>query len=263
MNLRLDPPPVPPLDPARRAQLRKQVMDKSRPAGHPPARRWIAPAIGVGAVAAVVAGSLVITNRPPTAPDGAGPATAATPTAPRTGLEVVPDAEAAAAFAKACERGGHTRLDRPLTIIWARRVPGANPRNTDVLMILKGSGASGLATCLAPSGAGGWEKYPSPRWVTLPTQNEGLAGLTSGSSSLSAPKPASRMWKLYRARPEVARVESRLVWKGTTSPWQQGYVDSGYAYADNRVNVAVSLSTVRQEVRAYDAQGRLLPIEPK
>ena len=50
MNIRLDPPPVPPLDPARRAQLRNRIMDKSRPAGHHRAPRWIAPAVSVAGV---------------------------------------------------------------------------------------------------------------------------------------------------------------------------------------------------------------------
>lgn len=263
MNTKHEPPPVPPLDPARRAQLRNRVMDKSRPTGHRPARRWIAPVVGVGAVAAVVAGTLVITNRPPDEPGAAGTATAATPTAARTGLHVVPDAEATAAFAKSCEVRQHVKLDRPLTIVWARRVPAENPKSTEILMIVKGAGTSGLSSCLAPSGAGGWQKDPSARWSKPPTQKVGLAGLASGSSSVSAPKPSCRMWTLYRAGPEIARIESRLVGKGTASPWQRGYVDSGYAYADNRVNLAFTASAVRQEVRAYDAQGRLLPIEPR
>ncbi|WP_327635060.1 hypothetical protein OHB24_34425 [Kribbella sp. NBC_00482] len=261
MNTELEPPRVPPLDPARRAELRSRVMDKSRPTGHHPARRWIAPAVSVAAVAAVVAGTLIVSNRPSDGPAVAGPATAATPT--RSGLEAVTDAEATAAFAKSCERGGHLKLDRPMTVVWARRVPAANPRNTDVLMILKGSGASGRAICLAPSGASMWERKSSAQWGTLPTQKEGLAGLVSADSSVSAPEPAYRMWRLYRARPEIARIESRLVWNGHASSWQRGYVDSGYAYADNRVNVAVNGNIVRQEVRAYDAQGRLLRIEPK
>ena len=154
MNTELEPPRVPPLDPARRAELRNRVMDKSRPTGHHPARRWVAPAVSVAAVAAVVAGTLIVSNRPSDGPAVAGPATAATPT--RSGLEAVTDAEATAAFAKSCERGGHLKLDRPMTVVWARRVPAANPRNTDVLMILKGSGASGRAICLAPSGASMW-----------------------------------------------------------------------------------------------------------
>jgi len=254
MNLRLDPPPVPPLDPARRAQLRKRVMDKSRPLGHRPARRWIAPAVGAVAVAGVVAGTLVITNRPPADPGVAGPATAATP----TGLEVVPDAEATAAFAKSCERRTQPKLFRPLTVVWARRVPAANPRTTEILMIVKGTGGSGVATCVAPSGAGGWDRDPSS--INLPTVKQGVVGVTGGISSAAT---GSRMWMLYRARPEIARIESRLVWKGTASPWQPGHVDSGYAYADNRLTVAVPASTVRQEVRAYDAQGRLLPLVPR
>ncbi|MFI5694898.1 hypothetical protein ACIA58_23790 [Kribbella sp. NPDC051586] len=261
MNTQLEPPRVPPLSAAERARLRNQVMDRARPAEHRPSRRMIAPVVAVGAVAAAVAGTLVITNRPPADPGVAGSATAATPT--RTGLEVVPNAEATAAFAKSCEPRMHVKLDRPLTVAWARRVPGANPGKTEILMIVKGSGTSGIASCVAPDGGGGWERDPSPRWSQLPTRKEGLAGLTSGSSSASTPKPASRMWTLYRARPEVARIEARLVWKGTVGPWQRGYVDSGYAYADSRMNVEVPASTVRQEVRAYDAQGRLLPIEPK
>ncbi|HEY4568760.1 MAG TPA: hypothetical protein VIH10_04820, partial [Kribbella sp.] len=93
----------------------------------------------VGAVAAVVAATLVITDKPSDDPGVAGTATAATSTAARIGLEVVPDAEATAAFAKSCERRLHLRLDRPLTVAWARRVPGANPKSTEVLMIVKGS----------------------------------------------------------------------------------------------------------------------------
>jgi|tagenome__1003787_1003787.scaffolds.fasta_scaffold20920449_3 hypothetical protein len=264
MNVRLDPPPVPRLSPAERSRLRNRVMDKSRPADHRPVRRWIAPVAAVGAVAAVVAATLVITDKPSDDPGVAGTATAATSTAARIGLEVVPDAEATAAFAKSCERRLHLRLDRPLTVAWARRVPGANPKSTEVLMIVKGSGTSGIAFCVDPPGPGMWEQDPSARrWSKPPARKEGLAALTSGSSSVSAPKPVYRMWTLYRARPEIARVESRLVWKGTASPWQRGYVDSGYAYTDNRMNVAVDVRTVRQEVRAYDAQGRLLPIEPK
>ena len=133
-------------------------------------------------------------------------------------------------------------------------------------MIVKGSGAAaGIAICLAPAGSGIWWNKPPAAWNKLPTRQEGLAGLTGGSSSISAPTPESRIWTLYRSRPEIARIESRYVWKGTASPWQQGYVDNGYAYAANRITVAVDLlkANDRQEVRAYDAQGRLIPIEPK
>lgn len=261
MNTQLEPPRVPPLSPAERSRLRNQVMDRSRPGDHRAGRRWIAPVVAVGSVAAVVAGTLVITNRPL---DDPGVATAATPTVARTGLEVVPDADATAAFAKSCERRIHGELKHPLTVVWARRVPGKTSKSSDILMIVKGSGASGIASCLAPSGAGGWEKSPpAVWWSTFPSKKEGLAGLTGGTSSTSEPKPESRIWMLYRARPEIARVESRYVSRGTVGPWQRGYVDSGYAYTDNRTNSVLSASSLRQEVRAYDAQGQLLPIEPK
>jgi hypothetical protein len=260
MNMQLDPPTVPPLDPARRAQLRNRIMDKSRPTGHHPARRWIAPAVSVAAVAAVVAGTLVVSNRPSDGPAVAGTATAATPT--RSGLEAVTDAEATAAFAKSCERRTHGQIKQPLTVVWARRVPGKTSKATDILMIVKGSGASGIASCVAPSGGGGWQMDLS-RWTDLPTQKQGLAGLFGGISSISEPKPESRIWMLYRARPEIARVESRYVSNGTVGPWQRGYVDSGYAYMDNRTNSVLSASSLRQEVRAYDAHGRLIPTEPK
>ncbi|MEV5961408.1 hypothetical protein AB0L70_06560 [Kribbella sp. NPDC051952] len=262
MTTRLDPPTVPPLTTAERSRLRNQVMDRTRPTTHRPATRWIAPMVGVGAVAAVAAGTLVVTNRPPADPGVAGPATAATPTAARSSLEVVPDAEAAAAYEKSCEDRMHRVLERPLTIRWARRVPGQ--KGTNILMIVKGSGKSGIASCLAPGGGGVYQQDAlAGRWNNPPTQKEGLAGLTSGNSSEEAPKPASRMWTLYRARPEIARIESRMVWNGIASPWQRGYVDSGYAYADNRVDAVANARTVRQEVRAYDAQDRLLPIQPK
>jgi hypothetical protein len=81
MNIRLDPPPVPPLSPAERARLRNRVMDRVQPERHGSRRSWVAPVVGVGAVAAVVPGTLVITNRPPDEPGIAGmPAAAATPT---------------------------------------------------------------------------------------------------------------------------------------------------------------------------------------
>ncbi|WP_328999972.1 hypothetical protein OHA18_36735 [Kribbella sp. NBC_00709] len=262
MNLRLDPPTVPPLDPARRAQLRNRVMDKSRPTGHRPARRWIAPVVGVGAVAAVVAGTLVVTNRPSSDPGVAGVATAATPTAAGNRLGPVSDAEATAAFAKSCERRMHGEIKQPLTVVWARRVPGQTSKAEDILIIVKGSGASGIASCLAPSGSGGWQRDGSA-WIKEPTPKQGLVGLIGGTSSTSAPKPESRIWMLYRARPEIARVESRYVSKGSVGPWQRGYVDSGYAYTDNRANADLSASSLRQEVRAYDAQGGLIPIERK
>ncbi|TDO52133.1 hypothetical protein EV651_118155 [Kribbella sp. VKM Ac-2571] len=263
MNTELEPPPVAPLTTAERARLRNRVMDKTRPAGPHPARRWIAPAVGVAAITAVAAGTLVVTNRPSDDSGVAGRATAAAPTAARTGLEVVPDAEATVAFVKSCERRLHVEeMKQPFTVVWARRVPGKTSKATDILMIVKGSGASGIASCLTPSGGGIWQKDPSG-WTKPPTQKQGLAGLTGGTYSTSEPKPESRIWMLYRARPEIARVESRYVSNGAVGPWQRGYVDSGYAYADNRTNSDLGAGDLRQEVRAYDAQGRVVPIQAK
>ncbi|WP_432874619.1 hypothetical protein ACQPYH_22505 [Kribbella sp. CA-245084] len=258
MNTDLEPPRVPPLSAAERSRLRNQVMDRARPVENRPSRRMIAPVIAVAAVAAAVAGTLVITNRPPADPGVAAPATVAT----SSGLGVVSDADAIAAFTKSCERRQHSLLKRPFRIVWARRVPAANPGTTDILMIVEGSGTSGISSCLSPGGSGGWQRDKSG-WIEPPAQKKGLTGLSGGTSSVSTPKPMSRIWMLYRVRPEIARIESRLVWKGVTSPWQPGYVDHGYAYADNRLAVVVPASTVRQEVRAYDAQGRLLPYQPK
>src|SRR5262249_31993687 len=153
-----------------------------------------------------------------------------------------PDAEATAAFMKSCARRFHGQPKPPLTVVWARRLPRQTLTSTDILMIVKGSGASaGTASCLAPAGAGIWMQQPPAAWTKLPTRQQGLAGLTGGSNSISAAKPESRIWMLYRARPEIARIESRFVWKGSAGPWRQGYVDNGYAYAENRINVAVDL----------------------
>ncbi|MER7247073.1 hypothetical protein [Kribbella sp. NPDC000426] len=256
MNTDLEPPRVPPLSPAERSRLRNHVMDKARPVEHRPSRRMIAPVVAVAAVGAAVAGTLVITNRAPSDPGVAGTATAAVPTP--TGLPVVSDAEAIAAYTESCERRLHSKLDRPLTVAWARRVPAANPRTTDILMVVKGSGASGVATCVVPAGGGGWQRDPS--FLDVPTKKQGLTGVSGGTSS--APT-GSRIWTLYRARPEIARIESRLVWKSVVSPWQRGTIDDGYAYADNRVTAVVDAMYVEQEVRAYDAQGRPVPVELK
>ncbi|MEV4262371.1 hypothetical protein [Kribbella sp. NPDC049584] len=262
MNTELEPPRVPPLTPAERSRLRNQVMDRSRPTEHRPARRWIAPAIAVGAVAAAVAGTLVITNRAPSDPGVAGTPPAATPTMVRAGLPVVPDAEAVAAFTKSCERRMQTKLVRPLRVAWARRVPAANPNATDILVVVIGAAASGVATCVAPAGAGGWRQW-DPSALSVPTKKQGLVGVSGGIAGGTAGSTPSRMWTLYRARPEIARIESRLVSKGTASSWQAGYLDDGYAYVDNRVAAAIDVMGVQQEVRAYDAQGRPVPVEQK
>ena len=87
MNTELEPPRVPPLTPAERSRLRNQVMDRSRPTEHRPGRRWLAPAIAVGAVAAVVTGTLVVTQK---SPDDAGVAgTSAGPASPEAKVGVL------------------------------------------------------------------------------------------------------------------------------------------------------------------------------
>jgi hypothetical protein len=259
MTTDLEPPRVPPLTTAERSRLRNQLMDRTRPSTGHQARRWIAPVVGVGAVAAVVAGTLVVTGRPSASPGVAG--TTTTPTASRSSLEVVPDAEARALFAKSCAVRLHLQRDQPVTVRWARRVPGEQPGSSEIVMIVQGAGSAGAGSCVVPHGSGGWRKQPSAVWTGgLPTAAQGVAALTGGMSSNSAPKPTSRVWMVYRVRPEIARIEARLVAGNVVGNWTPGYVDDGYAYADSRVSVEVAASRSRQEVRAYDAQGKQVPV---
>ncbi|GAA1584420.1 hypothetical protein GCM10009804_45910 [Kribbella hippodromi] len=254
------PPPVPPLSTDQRNRLRRQVMERTAPATGS-TRRWIAPAIAVGAVAAVVAGTLAITHQR-TDPQVAGVPAATTV----SGLKVVPDAEAAAAFKNTCLAPGK-KLKDPIKVLWARRVPGRTLASTNILMLVKGSselGASGVEACLTAGTRRGEVSAAGVPWNQPPTRKQGLRALSGGRYSTQTPAPQSQLWTLYQASPEIARIESRFVWKGGKGPWQPGYVDSGFAYTDSRSNTFVPVTgSQHEEVRAYDAQGRLIPIAPK
>jgi hypothetical protein len=68
-------------------------------------------------------------------------------------------------------------------------------------------------------------------------------------------------WRLYRAHPEVAKVEARYVLNGTTGPWTNEVVDDGFAYIEVRANGKFTVGQkLKTEVRAFDAQGRQIPI---
>jgi len=69
-------------------------------------------------------------------------------------------------------------------------------------------------------------------------------------------------WTLYRARPEIARVEARSVWNGKFGEWTEGVVDNGFAYTEVQVDGMFGHSDqLKQEVRAFDADGKPVPVQ--
>lgn len=291
MNTQLEPPPVPPLTPAQRSRIRNQVMDKARPSRRT-ARRWAAPAIAVGAVAAVVAGTLAVTNQSPTIPSPEvagttptpGPSATATPSHPSSkpatpvdpkalalpsdiDLGAVPAAEAASVARKSCKLPNSSSTT--VEPVWARRVQGLLEGKTIIVMLVKGPGQpggyydEGMAACQAGMMI---SAVRDTAWAKRPTKAEGLSGL--GASGFSEQgetgKPVrAQLWTIYRARPEIARVESRYVWKGGSGPWIKGVVADGFAYTDSCANSTKEIpGGFTQQIRAYDAQGKLIPVQP-
>jgi hypothetical protein len=66
---------------------------------------------------------------------------------------------------------------------------------------------------------------------------------------------------VYRARPEIARVEARSVWKGKFGAWTEGVVSDGFAYTEVQANGKFVLGNhLKQQVRAFDAAGKPVPV---
>ena len=291
MNTDLEPPRVPPLTAAEHARLRNQLMDKTQPARRRPARHWAAPMIAVGAVAAVVAGTLVVTNG---SPDDAGVAGTSTPQASagaKVGVDLgaVPQRDLAKVVTECQfpEEGG------PAQIIWSRHVRGITRDSTALVAVALNTkkaptpkttvtrGGRKPGTGGAPSGAklgyrycltrtppsaklgsvGSVGRVPDKNWQTQPTDQRALVTLGSEDANLTYARTTLQAWAVYRALPSVATVEVRYVLDGRRGPWTKGVVEGGFAYtevqADGKFTVGQRLKT---EVRAFDARGKQIPV---
>jgi hypothetical protein len=288
MNTQLEPPRVPPLSAAERSRLRNQVMDRTRPGDHRPGRRWIAPAVAVGAVAAVVAGTLVVTQKSPDDTGAAGTSTASPEAKVGVDLGPVPQADVAKIVAD-CQFPDEPG---PAQLIWSRHVRGITKDSTALVAVALdtkrataqppvingrrkpgGGGAPSTAklgyrycmTRTPPSGKlgaiGAVGRIDDKAWRTQPTAQRALVALGTTDGDFTNDLTTLQSWRLYRAHPDVAKVEARYVLNGKTGPWTSGVVSDGFAYievqANGKFTVGQKLPT---EVRAFDAQGHQLPI---
>ncbi|MFI5735347.1 hypothetical protein ACIA49_34870 [Kribbella sp. NPDC051587] len=267
----LEPPSVPPLTQSQHDRLRRNVMTKTRPSSST-AHKWAAPLVAVGAVAAVVAGGVIVVQhtgnqqQPPAAATTPSPKSVAIPAPsmpPQSAtilpfptavdLGPVPAAEAAQA-AKAC----HVPGSGPggLQVLWSRRLKGAAPGSRFVQLVVEGEGVR--AVC--QQGVGVY-MIEDTYWAKQPTARHALSTVVGSSWSTQPTKMYFQHWTLYRARADIARVESRYVWPGGASDWVKGAVADGFAYTDSRaIPVSKNPVTPTEEIRAYDAQGQRVPV---
>ncbi|WP_432935884.1 hypothetical protein ACQPXM_21795 [Kribbella sp. CA-253562] len=288
MTTKLDPPPVPPLSPSQREDLRRQVMSAVDEAP-PKHRRWVAPVVAVAAVTAVVTGTLAVTGRPaetappaasPTATPSSTPTPPSTPgTAPRSWLPQVDlgpvSAAEATRAANACKLPG-VRQVRPL---WSRLValPASRGAQKGVIVLTKstpgqpgGTYGEGVFACFANGGGAAvrdtdWNRQPTPATGAVLISSVGIVG-SEGSG-----KPSFASFQtLFRVRPEIARIESRAVWPEGHGQWTQGAVASGFAYTHSTAVIPAGqyratpegTSNLDQQFRAYDADGKPVPLKP-
>ena len=290
MNTELEPPRVPPLSAAERSRMRNQLMERTRPATGRPARRWIAPMVGVGAVAAVVAGTLVVTQKSPDEPGAAGRSAPLTSPEARVGVDLgaVPRGDVAKIVAD-CQFPDEAG---PAQLVWSRHVRGITKDSSAlVALALNTKRATAQPTVTrggrkpGPGGAPSTAKLgyrfcmtrmpPSAKlgavasvarvedkaWRTEPTAQRGLVTLGSTDGDITNDLTTLQAWRLYRAHPDVAKVEARYVLDGKTGPWTSGVVDGGFAYLEVQANGKFTLGQrLETEVRAFDAQGRPVPV---
>jgi len=276
MNLQLDPPPVPPLNSSQRSRLRNRVMDKSRPTDDQSTRRWIAPVVAVGAVAAVVAGTLVITGKPSSDPGVAGTPAHNTVSpasgAPKVDLGAVPRRDLSN-LGRDC-----TFPDEKSTVklLWSRHVRGITKDSAASVAVAANSTGRhpdvaklGFRVCMMrtpPSGrlgaVGMVAVVADKAWTARPTAGQGLVVLSTNDTDLTADSGTLQSWTIYRARPEIARVESRYVWKGKVGEWTEGVVDRGFAYTEVQAHGKFTNGDrLKQEIRAFDAAGQPVPVK--
>jgi hypothetical protein len=296
MNTRLDPPPVRPLTAAERARLRNRIMDQTRPAVRRPAGRWIAPVVGVGAVAAVVAGTLVVTNHTSGAP-GPRPGVADTPSVQltgrpeaRTGVDLGP--AQLADLTKIVPDCAFPDEVGPAELIWSRHVRGITEDSTTLVALARNTKVStaqpptasrggrkpgqggapstaklGYRFCMtrmppaAKLGAiGTVGRVDDKAWRTHPGSTRNLVALGGEDTDFTNDVRTLQAWMIYHASPTVATVEARYVLNGKPGPWTKGVVDDGFAYTEVQAHGKFTVGQrLKTEVRAFDAQGHQLP----
>lgn len=313
MNTQLNPPPVPPLDPSKRSRLRNRVMDQATPTTGRSAWRWGAPVVAIGGVAAVVAGTLVVTDKPTADPGFAGrpgPNASAASGAPKVDRGAVP-AALVPQLRKECQWPNETESPK---LLWTRHVRGITSDSTAAVAVaiqpkkvgppptarttiggrIRGGPSStttaynlGVRLCVTrtPASArlgsvGTIIVVADKVWETQPTAAQGLVAFDNNGSDRATdsatPVTSNRKgvpdltrkdsgtlqtWTLYRARPEIARVEARSVWNGKFGEWTEGVVDSGFAYTEVQVEGKFGIGDqLKQQVRAFDADGKPVPV---
>ncbi|MFF0267782.1 hypothetical protein [Kribbella sp. NPDC004536] len=289
MNTDLEPPRVPPLSAAERARMRNQLMDRTRPAARHSVRRWAAPVVGVAAVGAVVAGTLVVTHKPPddTAPAGT---TAASPEAKVTvDLGMLPRGYLGKVTA-ACQFPGEVGLPQ---VVWTRRVRGITKDSAALVGVARYTGATSSlsgpnrgGTAKPGSGAAAstfklgyrycLERTPQTReinalstvgriedktWRAEPTARNGMVALGGSDGDFTNSLSTLQAWRLYRTHASVAKVEARYVLNGKTGPWTAGVVQDGFAYIEVQANGKFTVGQrLKTEVRAFDVRGVQVPV---
>jgi hypothetical protein len=275
MNIQLDPPKVSPLTSSQRSRLRNRVMDKSTPGRDHSTRRWVAPVVAMAAVAAVVAGTLVVTNKHSTDPGVAGtPAQTSVDTPARGGVDLgaVPRADLSGLLRDCTfpEEKGTVKL------LWSRHVRGiTKDSTTSVAVALNSTGTHpasarlGYRFCMtrvppsAKLGAVGTVGIVADKaWTARPTAARGLVALGGSDTDFTNGLGTLQAWTIYRARPDIARVEARYVVNGKAGEWTKGVVDGGFAYTEVQAHGKFTVGQrLKAEVRAFDAAGRPVPVK--
>ncbi|GAA2829299.1 hypothetical protein [Kribbella solani] len=298
MTTDLEPPRVPPLTAAERARLRNRLMERARPTNRRPLARWAAPVVGVGAVAAVVAGTLVVTSQSPDA-GVAGPSGPIASPAAKVGVDLgtVPATDVAKLLAS-CQFPDETGRGK---LVWSRHVRGITTDSTMMVALAVNPQAPGkAATTRTPPrsgdrptgdprkpGSGGAPDFaklgyrycmmrtpPSAEvgasasvgrvsdkgWKAEPTAQHALVTLAVTDGDFTMDLRTLQAWRLYRAHPDVAKVEARYVLNGKPGPWTSGVVTDGFAYTEVQAGGKfTSGQRLTTEVRAFDAHGKQLP----
>lgn len=306
MNVQLNPPPVPPLDPSRRSRLRNRVMDQASPTAGRSAWRWAAPVVAIGGVAAVVAGTLVVTNNP-TADPGVTGKPSPSVGAPKVDRGAVP-AALVPQLRKECQWPNETESPE---LLWTRHVRGITSDSTTAVAVAvqpkkvgppatagpnagkltRGGPSStttaynlGIRVCVTRTAKrgplGSIIVVADKLWTARPTAAQGLLAfpIVGSDRTRDSSKPQTQgpnegpdmtrengtlqTWTLYRARPEIVRVEARSVWQGKFGEWTEGVVDGGFAYTEVQARGEFAIyDELKQQVRAFDAAGKPVPVK--